>query len=142
MSGGCTDRGMRMPEKDLLDFIYMSLVAVGGLAAAGAPIVLSLLLRPKTKVSPRTLQTYECGNIPFGQSWDFRHGIAFFLYALVFLAFEVDVLYLYPVAAAFKSVSFLRGIVLFAIFLGMLGLGLVYAWKKGVFLWTTEKKIY
>ena len=99
-------------------------------------------MRPRTKISKATLQTYECGNIPFGQSWDFRHGIGFYRYALMFLAFEVDVLYLYPVAAVFDKVPALRGIPMFFIFLGILALGLVYAWRKGVFLWTSEKKIY
>lgn len=131
-----------MNEKDLIDYMYIGLFFVGGIAAAGAPILISLLVRPRTKISQRTLQTYECGNIPYGQSWDFRHGIGFYLYALMFLAFEVDVLYLYPVAAVFDKVPALRGISMFFIFLGILALGLVYAWRKGVFLWTSEKKIY
>jgi len=131
-----------MSEKDLTAYIYICLFTIAGIIAAGAPILISNLVRPRIKISSRTLQTYECGNIPFGQSWDFRHGIAFYLYALMFLVFEVDVLYLYPVAAAFHLVSCLRGIVLFVVFIGMLALGLVYAWKKGVFLWSTEKKLY
>jgi NADH:ubiquinone oxidoreductase subunit 3 (subunit A) len=131
-----------MDGKNLIDYMYIGLFFLCGIAAAGAPILISLLVRPRTKISQRTLQTYECGNIPYGQSWDFRHGIGFYLYALMFLAFEVDVLYLYPVAAVFDKVSALRGISMFFIFLGILALGLVYAWRKGVFLWTSEKKIY
>ena len=103
---------------------------------------MQLLVRPRTKISQRTLQTYECGNIPFGQSWDFRHGIGFYLYALMFLAFEVDVLYLYPVAAVFHKVPGFRAVGLFVVFLGTLSLELIYAWRKGVLLWTSEKKIY
>ena len=131
-----------MSEKILIDYMYIGLFFLSGIAAAGAPILISLLVRPRTKISQRTLQTYECGNIPYGQSWDFRHGIGFYLYALMFLAFEVDVLYLYPVAAVFHKVPALRGISMFFIFLGILALGLVYAWRKGVFLWTSERKIY
>ena len=122
--------------------MYIGLFFLCGIAAAGAPILISLLVRPRTKISQRTLQTYECGNIPFGQSWDFRHGIGFYLYALMFLAFEVDVLYLYPVAAVFHKVPAFRAVGLFVVFLGILALGLIYAWRKGVFLWTSEKKIY
>ena len=88
------------------------------------------------------IQFFCISNIPFGQSWDFRHGIGFYLYALMFLAFEVDVLYLYPVAAVFHKVPAFRAVGLFVVFLGILALGLIYAWRKGVFLWTSEKKIY
>ncbi|MBN2107077.1 MAG: NADH-quinone oxidoreductase subunit A [Deltaproteobacteria bacterium] len=131
-----------MNVKDLIDYMYIGLFFLCGIAAAGAPILISHLVRPRTKISKATLQTYECGNIPFGQSWDFRHGIGFYSYALIFLAFEVDVLYLYPVATVFHKVPALRGIGVFFLFLGILALGLVYAWRKGVFLWTSEKKIY
>ncbi len=131
-----------MNDKILIDYMYIGLFFLCGIAAAGAPILISLLVRPRTKISQRTLQTYECGNIPFGQSWDFRHGIGFYLYALMFLAFEVDVLYLYPVATVFHKVPAFRAVGLFVVFLGILALGLIYAWRKGVFLWTSEKKIY
>ncbi len=131
-----------MNDKILIEYMYIGLFFLCGIAAAGAPILISLLVRPRTKISQRTLQTYECGNIPFGQSWDFRHGIGFYLYALMFLAFEVDVLYLYPVAAVFHKVPAFRAVGLFVVFLGILALGLIYAWRKGVFLWTSEKKIY
>jgi len=131
-----------MNDKIPIDYMYIGLFFLCGIAAAGAPILISLLVRSRTKISQRTLQTYECGNIPFGQSWDFRHGIGFYLYALMFLAFEVDVLYLYPVAAVFHKVPGFRAVGLFVVFLGILSLGLIYAWCKGVFTWTSEKKIY
>ena len=131
-----------MSDKVLIDYMYIGLFFLCGIAVACAPILISLLVRPRTKISQPTLQTYECGNIPYGQSWDFRHGIGYYLYALMFLAFEVDVLYLYPVAAVFHKVPALRGISMFFIFIGILALGLVYAWRKGVFLWTSERKIY
>ena len=131
-----------MNDKDLLDYMYIGLFFLGGIVAAVAPIVISQLVQPRTKISPLTQQTYECGITPFGQSWDFRHGIGFYLYALMFLAFEVDVLYLYPVATVFHKVPAGRAIGLFMVFIGILVLGLVYAWCKGVFLWTSEKKIY
>ncbi len=131
-----------MEFADLRAYIYISLFAGSGIAAACLPFLASRLLRPAARISPAMLQTYECGIVPFGQSWDFRHGIAYYLYALIFLAFEVDVLYLYPVAAAFDAVERVRGITAFVLFLGILSLGLVYAWRKGVFLWSSEKKIY
>jgi len=131
-----------MSEKELVEYIYICAFVCGGLVAALVPYFISHLLRPTTKITPRTLHAYECGIIPFAQSWDFRHGIAFYLYALIFLVFEVDVLYLYPVAVVFGTVAPLRGVLLFAGFIGMLSLGLVYAWRKGVFTWSRERKLY
>jgi NADH:ubiquinone oxidoreductase subunit 3 (subunit A) len=75
----------------------------------------------------------------YGKAWDYRYGVAYYLYALIFLAFDVDILYLFPVATAFDKVSSIRGIVEFFIFLGILILAVVYAWVKGVFTW--ERKI-
>ena len=75
----------------------------------------------------------------YGNAWDYRYGVAYYLYALIFLAFDVDILYLFPVATAFDKVSGIRGIVEFFIFLGILVLAIVYAWVKGVFTW--ERKI-
>ena len=75
----------------------------------------------------------------YGNAWDYRYGAAYYLYALIFLAFDVDILYLFPVATAFDKVSGIRGIVEFFIFLGILVLAIVYAWVKGVFTW--ERKI-
>jgi len=129
-----------MSDKDLITFSYISLFLIVGMIIAVAPFIISRLIRPRTRTAPQSLMTYECGMEPVGQSWDARHGIAYYLYALIFLAFEVDVLYLFPVAAAFDSVEGMRGVIMFAMFLGILSLGIVYAWAKGAFEWINPKK--
>jgi NADH-quinone oxidoreductase subunit A len=131
-----------MAHNDLIAYLYICFFFWGGLAVATLPFAVAHLLRPRARLSARATQSYECGIIPFGQSWDFRHGISYYLYALMFLAFEVDVLFLYPVATAFDTVSARHGIAVLGVFLGILSLGLVYAWKKGVFVWSSQKKIY
>jgi len=131
-----------MYDKDLIIYCAICVCAGLGSIAAVFPFVLARLVRPATRIHPRTLQSYECGNLPFGQSWDFRHGIAFYIYALIFLAFEVDILYLFPVALAFGDVAPVRGVLLLGGFVFMLACGLAYAWFTGVFTWTTRKKIY
>ncbi|MCX8043552.1 MAG: NADH-quinone oxidoreductase subunit A [Desulfobacterota bacterium] len=131
-----------MHEYNLLKFCGICISACVGIAAAGLPFLLANLLRPAARNSPRTLHTYECGNLPFGQSWDFRHGIAYYVYALIFLAFEVDILYLFPVATAFDAAPPLRGGVLLIIFVLLLACGLAYAWRTGVFIWSTKRKLY
>lgn len=131
-----------MQANELVVYTMICVLACAGIIAAIAPFALARLLRPAARTAPRALQTYECGNLPFGQSWDFRHGIAFYLYALIFLAFEVDILYLFPVAAAFAAAEPLRCCVLLTGFVLLLGCGLVYAWRTGVFTWSTKRKIY
>ena len=66
--------------------------------------------------------------------------IVYYLYALIFLAFDVDVLFLFPVALAYDSGLVIRDFVEILIFVSILALALVYAWKKGVFKW--ERKTY
>lgn len=123
-----------------LDYIYVMFFILGGFIAAFLPFVIAWMLRPATVVTPRTHQTYECGIEPFNQMWDYRFGISYYLYALIFLAFDVDVLYLFPVATVFNAVPGMRGAVEFSIFIGILSLAVVYAWAKGVFTWEKRKQ--
>jgi NADH-quinone oxidoreductase subunit A len=129
-----------MSEQYLLDLIYISIFLLLGVIAAFAPFIISLLVRPKSTTFSKTLDTYECGVDTYGTAWGFRFGIAYYLYALIFLAFDVDILYLFPVGAAFDKVSTIRGITEFFIFVGILSLAIVYAWAKGVFEWEKIKK--
>jgi NADH-quinone oxidoreductase subunit A len=79
---------------------------------------------------------------PYGSAWDIRFNITYYLYALIFLAFDVDILYLFPVAAAFDTVSGVRGVVELFIFIAILSLAIIYAWAKGVFSWEKKRKVY
>ena len=79
---------------------------------------------------------------PIGDSW-IRYGVVFYLYALIFLAFDVDVLFLFPVAIAYNDAIFassIRDFIEIVLFVGILSLAVVYAWIKGVFKW--ERKTY
>ncbi|MBW1645179.1 MAG: NADH-quinone oxidoreductase subunit A [Deltaproteobacteria bacterium] len=129
-----------MSEKYLVDFIYVFLFLLGGFLAGIGPFIISNIFRPRT-VNKKTLLTYECGMDPYGTSWDIHFGIAYYLYALIFLAFDVDILYLFPVATAYNDVPGLRGVFEFVIFVAILSLAIVYAWVKGVFTWP-KKKVY
>ena len=82
----------------------------------------------------------ECGMEPIGSAW-LRVGIIYYLYALIFLAFDVDVLFLFPVAVAYNDPSLgAWDFVEILIFVAILSLAVVYAWRKGVFTW--EKKTF
>jgi NADH-quinone oxidoreductase subunit A len=115
---------------------------LGGLLMAVGPFIIAHLFSPRgtRNVSNKTQQAVECGVEPIGGAW-IRFGIVYYLYALMFLAFDVDVLFLFPVALVYDTNGFvIRDFVEILIFVGVLSLALVYAWKKGVFEW--ERKTY
>jgi NADH:ubiquinone oxidoreductase subunit 3 (subunit A) len=124
-----------MSEQYLLDYMYFTIFFLVGLLAAVFPIILSRLVSPRA-VQKKTVEPYECGMDPYGSAWDIRFNISYYLYALIFLAFDVDILYLFPVATAYDKVSGLRGVTELFIFIAILSLAIIYAWAKGVFSWT------
>ena len=98
---------------------------------------LSWLLRPDNP-EPGKLTTYECGEPPTGSAW-INFNIRFYLVALIFVIFDVEVAFIYPVAVVFRD-WVARGEGLFAlaeisIFLGILFVGLVYVWVKRDLEW-------
>lgn len=109
------------------------LFLAGGAVFAGLPLIGSLLLAPKARGGDLTLP-YECGLPPHGGA-RVRFGINYYFYALLFLAFDVDVLYLFPVAAVYPSTA---GWLVFwelILFVAILALAVVYFWRKAVFTW-------
>ncbi len=140
-------------ELQFSDFLYrdnilwITAFALGGLAFALGPIMIVYLMMPRgtRQFENRNSQFIECGMQPIGDSW-IRYGTVFFLYALIFLAFDVDVLFLFPVAMAYNSQELLdKGIVYrdfieVILFVGILSLAIVYAWIKGAFKW--ERRTY
>jgi NADH-quinone oxidoreductase subunit A len=121
------------------DLIYVFAFCLGGLAFAVGPIVIVHLLqaRKTRNVANKTGQYIECGMDPIGDAW-IRYSAVYYLYALVFVAFAVDVLFLIPVALVYKDQLhefFVRNFVEMFIFVGILSLVIVYAWKKGIFEW-------
>ena len=115
---------------------YGQLVAYLGLGVFFAiiPLVLPLIISPRYR-GDDTEQAYECGVDTIGPAW-MRFSVSFYLFALIFVAFEVDILYLFPVALVFDHPMFgWRALIELAIFLGILSLAIAYAWRKGVLRW-------
>jgi len=124
------------------EILWITAFTLGGLAFALGPIAIVYLFMPlKTRqVVNKTDQFIECGMEPIGDSW-IRYGVVFYLYALIFLAFDVDVLFLFPVALAYNDEMFvIRDFIEVVLFVAILSLAVVYAWIKGVFNW--ERKNY
>ena len=108
------------------------LFLIAGFALVGGGILVSMLVAPKLKTKVKD-EPFECGIESFGSSWiQFRVG--YYLFAILFLLFDVETVFLFPWAVVMKDL----GIVAFIevlIFLIILGLGLLYAWKKDALKW-------
>ncbi len=120
-------------------FHFANVLVFFALAVAfvGAMLLLGKLVRPENP-EPAKLTTYECGEPPTGAAW-LNFNIRFYLVALVFVIFDVEIAFLYPVAVVFREWA-MRGEGLFAfleiaLFLAILFLGLVYVWAKGDLEW-------
>lgn len=118
------------------DLIYVFAFCLGGLVFALGPfVVVHLLSARKTRnTANKTGQFIECGMEPIGDAW-IRYSAVYYLYALVFVAFAVDVLFLIPVALVYNREFPVRDFVEMLIFVGILSLVIIYAWKKGIFEW-------
>jgi NADH-quinone oxidoreductase subunit A len=91
------------------------------------------LLRPY-KPSAEKYTTYESGIEPFHQSW-VQYNVRYYLFALMFVIFDVETVFLYPWAVAYEELG-VFALIEMGIFVVLLTLGLVYAWKKKVLKWT------
>lgn len=78
-------------------------------------------------------EPYECGVETYGSSW-FRFNISFYLYALLFVIFDIETVFLYPWAVKFRALG-LPGFVEMVVFIAILLVGLSYAWRKGALKW-------
>lgn len=96
-------------------------------------MVLSALLGPKKKSAVKG-EPYECGVIPAPEQKGGRLSLKFFVVALLFLVFDIEIVFLYPWAVVFRTLG-LTGLVEMLLFIVILLAGLVYAWKKGALEW-------
>jgi NADH:ubiquinone oxidoreductase subunit 3 (subunit A) len=95
-------------------------------------LVLWWFLRPNRK-SEEKLTTYECGEDPVGNAW-IQFNIRFYVFALIFVVFDVEAVFLLPWAAVFKSLgplAYVEGLV----FIAVLAVALAYVWRKGDLAW-------
>jgi NADH-quinone oxidoreductase subunit A len=106
-------------------------VAVGFIAVA---FLANRLLRPHHPTREKLL-TYECGVDPVGDGWAQVH-VRYYVYAYLYVVFAVDAVYLFPWATVFAAPGFgTATLVEMGIFVGVLALGLAYAWRRGVLRW-------
>jgi len=115
-----------------LDYVIIGAFVVIGILFVVATVATSNLLSPSAPSEEKST-TYECGSEPVGPPWvQFR--IGYYVYALLFVVFDIETVFLYPWAVAYGRVG-LFILVEMVIFVGILVLGLVYAWKEGALTW-------
>ncbi len=127
----------------LNEFGIILLFFIVGLVFVGVGLLAASIIRPN-KPNPIKLLTYECGEDPIGQPW-IRFNVRFYIVALVFLLFDVEIVFLLPWAViinAFKNMG-LGWFVFFEmfIFVAILVLGLAYVWRKGDLDWERPQPI-
>jgi NADH-quinone oxidoreductase subunit A len=124
----------------LFDFANVLVFTALGLGFVGINLLIGRLLRPANPQA-RKLSTYECGEPAMGSAW-VNFNIRFYLVALVFIIFEVEIAFLFPVAVVFRGlVESGEGLLAFIkafIFVGILFLGLIYSWAKGDLEWVKK----
>ncbi len=118
-------------------YATLGLLLLVGAAVFGGAFGANRLLRPaRPNDTPGKFETYECGLDPVGGDWA-QVQIRYYLYAYLYVLFAVESVFLFPWAVVFAG----RGsagtsVVEMAIFVGVLALGLLYAWRKGILRWT------
>lgn len=117
---------------------WLSIVIMIGLGVAFSlgSVVLSQVLGPK-RPTPEKLAPYECGMPPVGDARE-RQSVKFYLVAMIFLLFDIEVAFLYPWAMALRSLGW-AGFVQVVLFMALLLAGYVYVWRKGALDWGVEK---
>jgi NADH-quinone oxidoreductase subunit A len=103
-----------------------------GFAFVGFTLLFARLVRPSAPSKEKS-QTYECGVPPVGQAWG-PFNPHYYLFALLFVIFDVEAAFLFPWAVAFRKVG-LYAVGEMLIFVALLGLGLAYAWRRGALEW-------
>ena len=114
---------------------FLPIIIFIGLAVAliGLPLGLQYILSPRKNKGGDKLISYECGEIPEGSAW-VQFNIRFYVIALIFLIFDVEIVFLFPWAVVYQELGLLAFIEAF-IFVMILVVGFVYVWAKGDLDW-------
>jgi NADH-quinone oxidoreductase subunit A len=137
-----------MTDHNLMDYAPIGIMFLVALGFAGSQILVTQLIGPRKRTATK-LMPYECGKDPIGSARD-RYSIKFYTVAVIFLLFDIEVLFLIPFAVAFKSLiaqEQLSGIAFgtiafieIMVFLATLVVGYIYVWKKGTFDWGLQAR--
>jgi NADH-quinone oxidoreductase subunit A len=113
---------------------YLSVLVVFVLAAGlvGTMAGVGRLLGPRIDTAVKG-DAFECGNPPSGSAWG-RFSVKFYMTAILFIVFDIEVVFMYPWAVVFRRLGWF-GFAEMAVFIAVLGIGLLYVWRKGALEW-------
>ena len=113
-------------------YVFVGLLLLTAVAFALAPLLVVAIVAPR-KRSREKGETYECGVLTTGETW-VRFRIQYYIYALLFVVFDIETVFLYPWAVSYAGLGTFA-LVEMIVFLVMLAVGLVYAWGRDALRW-------
>ena len=116
------------------DFLPVAVFIFLAIILLVAPLVIQFLISPRFNKKGDKLDIYECGEIPEGSAW-VKFNVRFYVIALVFLIFDVEILFLFPWAVVYQQLGLLAFIEAL-VFITILVVALAYAWRKGALEWS------
>jgi NADH-quinone oxidoreductase subunit A len=137
-----------MSEFSLMDYAPIGVMFIVAFGFAASQLLVTQLIGPRKRTATK-LMPYECGKDPIGSARD-RYSIKFYTVAVIFLLFDIEVLFMIPFAVAFKNLlaeqkisGIAFGTIAFVeilIFVATLVIGYIYVWKKGTFDWGLQAR--
>jgi NADH-quinone oxidoreductase subunit A len=121
-----------LPETYYETYGVVLAVVVAGVGLVAVALLTARLMSPHRPL-PDKLTTYECGIDPVGEGWS-QSQIRYYVYAFLFVIFDVESVFLFPWATVFERLGY-TAVVEMALFIGILAVGLLYAWRKKVLEW-------
>jgi NADH-quinone oxidoreductase subunit A len=123
---------------ELVQYLPIVILAVLALGFAVLSLTASSLLRPN-KPTPAKLAPYECGIEPERLPKGERFSVKFYVVAMLFIIFDVEIIFLFPWAVGFRQLG-LFGLIEMAVFIGLVFVAYVYVWKKGGLDWERDER--
>jgi NADH-quinone oxidoreductase subunit A len=117
----------------LNNYLPFAIMLVIGVVFVAIALSMSRMVRPSNKTKVK-LSTYECAETPVGDA-RIHYNIQYYMIVIVFLIFDVEVLFMYPWAVQLRNLGGV-GLIEMLIFVEVLIIGLAYAWRKGALDWT------
>ena len=113
-------------------YLFLGIFLIIAIAFPFLSLLIARIVAPK-KPNPIKNSTYECGIEAKGETW-IQFKAQYYVFALMFVIFDIEVVFIYPWAVAYPQLGLFAFVEMF-IFLAILGLGLIYAWKKNILTW-------
>ncbi len=114
------------------NYIFIGLLLLLAITFALLPVLVVRIIAPRKRSLPKS-DVYECGVKTYGDTW-IRFRIQYYIYALMFVVFDIEVAFLFPWAVSYAGLGKFA-LAEMAVFLLILFVGLIYAWGKGVLRW-------